>query len=92
MNKAYIYIGSDNVSHVLESDKAISIISSYFEGFSAYEIVGFWKGTQEKTLKVEIVTDDDQAKLVKLCKELKIALKQDAIMLEVIESNVAFIQ
>ena len=93
MKKAYIYIGSNNETHLLEAEKAIEKISEYFDGFSTYEIIGFWKGNKEKTLKVEIAIDEEQnSKIVKLCKELKIILKQEAIMLEVVNSNIAFIQ
>lgn len=92
MTKHYIYIGSNNTTHELEKEKAIVEISKYFEGFTAYEVVGFWKGSQEKTLKVEIVSDgNSDAAIIRLCKELKAILLQDAIMLETIESNVAFI-
>lgn len=93
MQKYYIYIGSNNQTHALESEKAISIISKYFDGFSAYEIIGYWKGSQEKTLKIEIVAEagtNDPA-IVRMIKELKVDLNQDAIMLEKITSNVAFI-
>ena len=93
MQKYYIYIGSNNQTHALESDKAIAIISKYFEGFTAYEVVGYWKGSKEKTLKVEVIaesTTSDPA-IVRMIKELKADLKQDAIMLEKITSNVAFI-
>lgn len=92
MNKYYIYIGSNNQSHELEKDKAIVIISEYFEGFTAYEVVGFWKGVEEKTLKVEIVSDEEPVKITRLCKELKKELQQEAILLENIKSNIAFIQ
>ncbi len=93
MQKAYIYIGSNNDTKILESDKAIDIITKFFDGFSTYEIIGFWKGQKEKTLKVEIVvSENDNAKVVKLCKELKTELQQEAIMLEIINSNCAFIQ
>lgn len=93
MTKHYIYIGSNNETHELEKDKAISIIAGQFDGFSAYEIVGFWKGQQEKTLKVEIVSDDSSnAKIIAICKELKTALNQDSVLVETVESNIAFIQ
>jgi len=93
MTKYYIYIGSNNVTHELEASTAMQIISQYFDGFTAYEVVGYWKGTSEKTLKVEIVSDaDSDAKITRLCKELKKELSQDAIMLEKINSNTAFIQ
>lgn len=93
MQKYYIYIGSNNETHKLESAEAIETISKYFDGFTAYEVIGYWKGTQEKTLKVEIVADQGQgdARIIKMIKELKAQLKQDAILLEKIQSNTAFI-
>lgn len=93
MQKYYIYIGSNNETHKLESKEAIETISKYFDGFTAYEVVGYWKGSQEKTLKVEIVSDEGQgdARIVKMIKELKEVLHQDAILLEKIQSNSVFI-
>lgn len=92
MQKYYIYIGSNNETKKLEVSHSCQIISEYFDGFTAYEVIGYWKGQKEKTLKVEIVSDDMPAKVSKLCKQLAIELKQDAIMLEQVESNTAFIQ
>lgn len=93
MQKYYIYIGSNNETHKLESTEAIKIISSHFDGFTAYEVIGYWKGSQEKTLKVEIVSEIEagDVAIIKMIKELKAQLKQDMIMLEKINSNSVFI-
>lgn len=94
MDKYFIYIGSNNDTHKLETKRSIDIVSKYFEGFTAYEVIGYWKGSKEKTLKVEIVGEDSSSSVIitKMCKELKEALHQEAIMLEKVTSNVAFIQ
>lgn len=94
MRKYNIYIGWNNETKQLEKEKAIDIISKYFEGFTAYEVIGFWKGGEEHTLKVEIVADDKMSdpQAVRVCKELQKELKQEAVMLEKLDSNVAFIQ
>lgn len=92
MQKAIYYIGSNNRTHELESEKAVAIIGKYFEGFTAFEVVGFWKGAQERTLKVEVVTEEASTTLVRVARELCEALEQEAVMLEVVESNVAFVQ
>jgi hypothetical protein len=93
MKKYYIYVGANNETHELERDTIVSIVSKHFEGFTAYEVIGYWKGTEEKSLKIEIVanTDIEDTSIIRVCKELKTALKQDAVMLEKINSNVAFI-
>lgn len=92
MIKYYIYIGSNNETHKLETAQAISIISKYFEGFTAYEVIGYWKGSKENTLKIEVASEENNTKVIRLCKELKKELQQEAILLEQISSNIAFIQ
>jgi len=92
MKKAYIYIGSNNETHRLELNRIKEVISSKFDGFSLAEITGYWKGTEEKTAKVEIIIEDSQElKIVSLCKELKTELSQESILVEFLESNIAFI-
>jgi len=73
-----IYIGSNNTTKRLEDKKAISIASKYFEGFTCQNANGFWKGLSEKTLIIEIETDNKK-KVIKLAEELKEALYQEAI-------------
>lgn len=92
MQKVFYYIGANNSTKELEREKAERIISTYFEGFTAFEVVGYWRGAKERTLKVEIVTDESSAKLARIAKELCKELDQEAVMLEILESNVAFIQ
>lgn len=92
MIKYYIYIGSNNETHKLEASRSIDIISRYFEGFTAYEVIGYWRGSKENTLKVEVASDEGSTKVIRLCKELKKELQQEAILLEQVESNIAFIQ
>lgn len=94
MKKYFLYIGSNNETHELEADRACEIIAQVFEGFSIYEIIGYWKGSKEKTLKVEIVSDEtgSDARIIELSKEIAKELKQDAVMVETFNSNIAFIQ
>jgi len=73
-----IYIGSNNTTKRLEAKKAISIASKYFEGFTCQNANGFWKGLSEKTLIIEIETDNKK-KVIELAEELKIVLFQEAI-------------
>jgi len=74
-----LYIGSNNITGVLEKEKAITIISQYFNGFSYYEIDGYWLGKRENTLKVEIITNDNEM-IILLCNTLKTRLEQDSIL------------
>jgi len=79
-----LYIGSNNITGVLEKEKAIEIIAKYFDGFSCYEIDGYWQGKAEKTLKVEIIdTMGLSVKITELAQELKKELTQDSILVTV---------
>ena len=91
MRKAYFYVGSNNKTHKLEKAKIERIVSRYFEGFTAFEVVGYWRGNKEKTLKVEVITDEKDSMLRRVGKEVKNALEKQSVILEVVESNCAFI-
>ena len=92
MKKINFYIGSNNKTGQLEKEKALSILSSYYEGMTTSELIGYWKGSQEKTLLVSIVSDAvDYTLIKKICRELNRELDQQAIMVEVLDSNAIFI-
>lgn len=91
MKKAFYYVGANNQTGELESKKIIEIVSRYFEGFTAFEVVGYWKGNQERTLKIEVITEAPAPKLAEIGKELKAKLNQESVLLEIVESNCAFL-
>ena len=84
-----IYIGSNNETKKLEAKKAIAIASKYFEGFTCQNANGFWKGIAEKTLIIEIETDDKK-RVIELAEKLKTELYQEAIAIAKI-GNMQFI-
>lgn len=89
--KAYLFIGSDNQSKKLEKEKIERILNKHFEGYSASQIVGYWKGTREKTLKVEVITDKPKSYLKSVAEELKTGLNQESVLLEITKSDCNFI-
>ena len=92
MKKINFYIGANNKTNVLEKDKAISILSKTYEGMNVSELVGVWKGTKESSLLVSVVCEVvDYSQVKQVCKELNKELDQQAIMVEVLESNALFI-
>ena len=92
MKKINFYIGSNNQTKKLELTKALSILSSHYEGMSVSELVGYWKGEKENTALVSIVCDTvDYTHVKGVCAELNTALDQDAIMVEILDSNTLFI-
>lgn len=91
MKKAIFYIGANNSTKKLEVKKIEKTMNAHFEGYSAIQIIGYWKGKKEKTLMVQVVTESPDSELARVAKELCDVLKQDAVMLEVVDSNVAFV-
>lgn len=85
-------MGHNNTTKELEINKIEKIISGHFEGFTASEVTGYWRGEKERTLKVEIVTEESDTALTKIAKELKEKLDQESVLMEIINSNIAFIQ
>ena len=73
-----LYIGSNNKTKKLESQKAIKTVSLYFDGFSVSQILGYWQGQAEKTLLIEIETIE-KSKIIALSKKLSRELQQQAI-------------
>jgi hypothetical protein len=92
MKKINFYIGSNNKTKELEKEKALKILSENYEGMNVSEMIGYWKGEEEKTMLVSIVCDEvDFTKIKSVCKRLNVSLDQDAIMVEVLDSNTLFI-
>lgn len=73
-----LYIGSNNNTHKLESKKAIKIVSKHFEGLTAIPVNGYWQGKAEKSLIIEVETEN-KTEVLKTANELKTELHQMAI-------------
>ena len=86
------FVVSNNTTKKLEKKKALSIISQVLEGFTVYDAVGYWKGTQERSMIVETMQDEEQEPHMQtLARDIAHALKQDAVALDKIPSTVQFI-
>ncbi len=79
-----LYIGSNNETGKCETKKAIGIVSAQFAGFTVLKSEGYWKGKSEKSIVIEIETNDKEL-IMKTAQKLKTVLKQEAIGLS--ESN-----
>ena len=92
MKKINYYIGSNNTTGQLETEKALAILSKHYEGMNVSELIGYWKGKAEKSLLISIVAEKADYTLIKtVCKQLNTTLNQQAIMVEVLNSNAIFI-
>jgi len=92
MKKASIYIGANNTTKKVEIEKVKLLVGNLFEGYTIYEIIGYWHNIPEQSIKVEIIiADERELAVIRLCKELKRALNQEAIMVEIVETTAVFI-
>ncbi len=92
MKKINFYIGSNNKTKELEKEKAIEILADSYEGMSISELIGYWRGSQEKTLLVSVVCEKvDYTLLKETAKKINKELEQEAVMIEVLNSNTIFI-
>jgi len=74
-----LYIGSNNITGKVEKSKAVKIIANNHKGFTILpEAEGYWNGKPEKTLLIEIETED-RAGLMDTIKTLAKELHQEAI-------------
>jgi Protein of unknown function (DUF3574) len=66
-------------------------VSNYFLGFTITEVIGFWKGEQEKTIKLEIIADEsDYDTVCEIALIYKNRFNQDSVMIEKSDCNVQF--
>lgn len=55
------------------------IVSQYFEGFTVFEAVGYWKGKREKTSVVEVITNE-RVKVYEMARTLKELNRQENVL------------
>jgi len=92
MTKAVYSIGSNNITKKLEGKRALSILNKYFDGLTAFEVRGVWKGTPEKTLRVEVLTDKSHKSLRQIAHEVAMELHQEAVLLEFSRPMIEFVK
>lgn len=92
MKQIKLTIGENNQTHEVETDKIISHLQKYFDGFtlSSYN-VGFWKGQKENSITASIISDIEEDKIKTITLELKELLQQEAILYVIEDFNGVFI-
>ena len=70
------------------------LVSVHFTEFSIYTQIGYWQGKREKSLCIEIVSDDSPEvalQISKLCKAICAHNKQDCVLVQTMPAEVNFI-
>lgn len=65
------------------------MISEYFGGFTIYRTAGYWNAKAEKSVVIEIITDETAAeyKIRQIALKIRGFNKQDAVMVTLNEVN-----
>jgi hypothetical protein len=81
-NKVVLYIGADNQTGIVNTEKLELVLDSEFDGYTIVESIGHWQGTKENSVIVTIFTDWNREKVDSLVKELRGAMNQYSILVE----------
>lgn len=91
MNKVFFYVGANNTTGELEIEKIEALVAAHFNEFTAYEVIGYWRRKKERSLKIEVITDESAPAIARIAKELKEKLNQEAVGFEVVKTNFALV-
>lgn len=71
-----------------------NVLGDYgIDGFTLYEVDGYWMGVNEVSYKIEVALTDEQAKsILEVCEKLRALYDQDAVMLTYPDNSVEFIE
>lgn len=84
----------DNTLRVNNYPKVVAkILSSHgIDGFTIYQVQGYWMGESEDSFKIEIATDVKNAHTINsIAKELRDMYNQDSVMVTYPDGYVEFI-
>lgn len=87
--KVTFYIGANNETGEVEKDIVTSVLGAHYRGFTIHDSIGFWEGNQEKSVVATVTGDNLQYQPI--AEELKLKLKQDAVLVEVTNPEVLFV-
>lgn len=83
-----LLVGANNRTKRVQKRKACGVVSRYFEAYTVYETRGYWRRKSEQSLTIEIIADGRNVRTIKkLARELKEALHQEAIALDIVSSK-----
>ena len=88
-----MFVGSDNETGELESEKILALVDSVFSGFTSYPGIGSWEGKRENCLIIEITTEDTMIQRVtgeSLAMSICIACQQEAVLMHRFSSTLGF--
>ena len=61
------------------------------DGFTIYEVAGYWQGEAERSFKIEIAIDKDEEVVYNVAMKLKSLYNQDSVMVTLPDNTVKFV-
>lgn len=75
----------------INRENIIAIVSQYFDGFTIIPAIGYYRGKPENSITIEIVCIHPSSDIEKIAFEIKIANKQECVLISTIESDFRFV-
>ena len=78
----------------LQRELVAKVVGEQFDGFSLFRGVGYWKGTPEHCLCIEILAEDAHLARLKvgmIANAIKVLNKQESVLVTEVEVEVKFI-
>jgi hypothetical protein len=90
MIEVKFFIGSNNITHKPEYNKAMRILAKYYSGFNLNKNeLGYWKGNKEKCFSVTLFSPT--AKNISVVKsDLEKGLNQESVLITITKKKVLF--
>ena len=58
------------------------LMAGGIDGFTVYEVIGFWEGKRERSYKIEVLTELEFDVMAGLCEKIRYVYNQDAVILQ----------
>ena len=71
--------------------KVRDLVSKYFDGFTVYHGTGYWKGTPEKSLIIELSSVNNSENVYKCANQIKTFNKQESVLVQELAEVAKFI-
>jgi len=75
----------------VNQDKIEQIVTKHFPGFTIHKAEGFWRLQKENSLIIEIMTEDNDAKIKAIAGEIKRTNKQETVLVQKIHNEQWFV-
>jgi hypothetical protein len=78
----HFHIGSSNTLHYVEKDKVYAVLNEYFKGYTVIDATGYYEGSPEASIIVEVVAVEIREELLRIAEELRSRLDQWSVLMD----------